>query len=115
MLAAGALSDSSSGTRFGSELAYDIGNVAYGVLSCPIAMTGDVNNSGSLSLADISGLVNSVFKGGATPMPCQAIADVNCSGAVTATDIIGLVNYIFKGGPAPCDGCNLMPGTWPCP
>lgn len=83
--------------------------------ACPIAMTGDVNNSGSITSADIIYCVNYVFKGGATPLPCTAAADVNCSGSVTSADIIYLVNFVFKGGNAPCDVCTLIPGSWSCP
>lgn len=78
----------------------------YGTGACPIAMTGDVNVSGTITSADIIGLVNYVFKGGLPPQPCAASGDVNCSGAVTSADIIGLVNYVFKGGLPPCDACT---------
>jgi len=73
---------------------------------CPITMTGDVNLSGTLTSADIIGMVNYVFKGGSTPLPCPASGDLNCNGSVTSADIITLVNHIFKGGPAPCDACT---------
>jgi hypothetical protein len=77
-----------------------------GTGGCPITMTGDVNVSGTITSADIIGLVNYVFKGGAPPLPCVAAGDVNCNGAVTSADIINLVNYVFKGGAAPCNGCT---------
>jgi hypothetical protein len=74
--------------------------------SCPIAMTGDVNVSGTLTSADIIYMVNFVFKGGPDPLPCSATADVNCSGSVTSADVIYMVNHVFKGGIAPCDACT---------
>lgn len=83
--------------------------------ACPVTMTGDVNNNGAITSADIIYLVNFVFKGGATPIPCTASGDVNCNGAVTSADIIYLVNFVFKGGAAPCNVCTLVPGTWSCP
>jgi hypothetical protein len=73
---------------------------------CPIVLTGDVNNNGSITSADIIYLVGYVFKGGPAPLPCIAAADVNCNGSVTSADIIYLVGYVFKGGPAPCDACT---------
>jgi cysteine-rich repeat protein len=83
--------------------------------ACNVTITGDVNNSGTITSADIIYLVNYVFKGQAPPMPCAASGDVNCSGTVTSADIIFLVGFVFKGGPAPCDVCTLIPGTWTCP
>jgi hypothetical protein len=85
------------------------------VTGCTVAITGDVNESGTLTSADIIFEVNFVFKGGATPQPCQAAGDVNCNGSVTSADIIYLVNHVFKGGDAPCDVCTLIPATWTCP
>lgn len=82
---------------------------------CPIGATGDANEDATITSADIIYLVNYVFKGGATPIPCEAVGDVNCDGSVTSADIIYLVNYVFKGGAPPCDVCTLIPGTWSCP
>jgi len=84
-------------------------------LACPIALTGDINNSGSLTAADIVYVVAYLFRGYFGPEPCPAVADLNCDGAVTASDIILLVNYLFKGGPPPCDVCALIPDVWNCP
>jgi hypothetical protein len=83
--------------------------------SCPILVSGDVNVSGSITSADIIGLVNYVFKSGVSPLPCAAAGDINCNGTVTSSDVISLVNFVFKGGAAPCDVCALVPSTWPCP
>jgi cysteine-rich repeat protein len=83
--------------------------------SCLVTNTGDINNNGVITSADIIALVNYVFKGGLRPQPCAAAGDVNCSGNVNSSDIIFLVNRVFKSGPAPCDVCTLVPGTWPCP
>jgi hypothetical protein len=110
---------SGSGTsKMGVGLGYDIGHVAYGVFGfvCPVAMTGDVNLSSSLTSADIIYLVNFVFKGQADPLPCEASGDVNCSRSVTSADIIYMVNHVFKGQPPPLDVCGLVEaGTLDCP
>lgn len=98
----------------GLGLGYDIANVAYDAY-CPVSITGDANNTGTINSADIIHLVNFVFKSGPPPLPCIASGDVNCSGNVTSADVIGLVNFVFKSGAAPCDVCNLIPGVWGCP
>jgi hypothetical protein len=82
---------------------------------CDVTMTGDVNQSVSITSGDLVFLVNYVFKGGPSPLPCVAVGDVDCTGEVTSADIIGLVNFVFKSGPAPCNVCALVPLTWSCP
>jgi hypothetical protein len=77
-------------------------------------MTGDVNESGNLTSADILGLVNFIFKSGSPPAPCEAAGDVNCTGNVTSADIIYMVNHIFKSAPAPC-AANEVCALWSCP
>ena len=78
-------------------------------------MTGDVNESSTITSSDVIYLVNYVFKAGPTPLPCKAAGDVNCDGAVSSSDVILLVNHVFKSGPLTCDVCTLIPGTWTCP
>ena len=80
-----------------------------------IAMTGDVNLSGTYTSSDVILIVNYVFKGGAAPLPCPANGDANCSGNVTSADIITLVNHVFKGGAAPCNVCTAAGLSWSCP
>jgi hypothetical protein len=82
---------------------------------CPIVVTGDVENSGSIAAADVIRLVGYVFKGGAVPQPCRASGDVDCSGSVNASDVIAVINYVFKSGKGPCNVCSLFNGTWTCP
>jgi hypothetical protein len=60
--------------------------------------TGDLN----LSLGDIIGTVNYLFRGMSIP-DSPAYADCNCDGKVSLADAIWLVNYIFKSGPLPCE------------
>ena len=83
--------------------------------TCPIVRTGDCNGDDVITSADLIGMVNFVFKGGAPPLPCVATADVNCNGSVTSADIVYLVGFVFKSSTAPCDVCTLMPETWTCP
>jgi len=92
----------------------DNGNGIGNLCDCQISQTGDVNISGTLTSADIIGLVNFVFKSAAPPLPCEGAGDVNCSESVTSADIIYMVNHVFKGGPLPCDACSLVPGAWDC-
>lgn len=82
---------------------------------CFVAITGDVNEPGSLTSSDVIAMVNFIFKGGAPYIPCEAAGDVNCSGTSTSADIIYMVNHVFKGGAAPCNVCSIIPGTWSCP
>jgi len=76
--------------------------------SCPIGVSGDVNADGQLTLTDIISLVNSVFKGGPPPNPCEAAGDVNCNGVLSSSDIICMVNFILRSGPLPCDVCGTI-------
>jgi hypothetical protein len=61
---------------------------------------GDVNHSGAVNVADISYLVDFLFRGGPAP-PCLPEADVNGSGDANVSDLSYLVDYLFRGGPAP--------------
>jgi hypothetical protein len=63
-------------------------------------LRGDVNNDGIVNVADLTYLVNFLFKGGPKP-PCLEEADVNGDGVVNVADLTYMVNYYFKGGPAP--------------
>ncbi len=86
----------------------------FGVSDCPIVVPGDVNESGSVTSADIISLVGYIFKGKATPYPCAANGDVNCSGGVTTADVIYLVNNVFRGDQPPCDICLESPMMEDC-
>ncbi len=68
-------------------------------LGC-LAISGDANGSGEISLADVIFLINFVFKAGPKPdLDCKG--DANGNGMVNLADIIYLVNFIFKAGAAP--------------
>jgi hypothetical protein len=104
-----------SSTNFRAGIGFWYGITGLGAPTCVIALTGDVNDNGTITSSDIIVMVNFVFKSGTTPMPCEAAGDANCSGSLTAADIIELVNFVFKGGPAPCDVCSIIPSIWTCP
>jgi len=64
---------------------------------------GDADNNYTINVADLTYLVDYLFKGGAEP-PCSEEADVNIDNEVLVDDLVYLVNYLFKGGhpPEPC-------------
>jgi hypothetical protein len=83
---------------------------------CQVTLTGDVDESSTITSADVIYLINFIFKSGLEPVPCEATADANCDGLVTAADVIWLINFTFKGGTAPCNACTLVgDGVWACP
>jgi len=92
-------------------------SVAHDQDSCIVELTGDVNQSGTITSSDIICLILYVFlDNGPCPLqPCPAVGDVNCTGTVTTSDIIYTVNYIFKSGTPPCDVCSIIPSKWNCP
>jgi hypothetical protein len=69
-----------------------------GVYGRKVCLSGDANNDGSVSVADVFYLINYLFAGGAAPSGC---ADVNGSFSVDVSDVFYLINAIFAGGPAP--------------
>ncbi len=64
---------------------------------------GDVDGSGAVNVADLTYMVNFLFKGGPEPQPMEA-GDVDCQPGVNVADLTYMVNFLFKGGPEPC-GC----------
>ena len=70
---------------------------------------GDLNYDKALTLADVIGMVNYIFKGieKYTPEGTLLVCDVNGDCKVSLVDVINLVNYLFKPGwPAPV-GCPM--------
>ncbi len=61
---------------------------------------GDINADRSINVADLTSLVNYLFKGGLKP-PVEQAADVNGSSGTNVSDLTYMVNYLFRGGPAP--------------
>lgn len=68
-----------------------------GVYADDTPVTGDVNNDGSVTVADVTALVNII--NGTSPNPYQDaevnIADVDKNGNVNKSDITALVNIIL--------------------
>ncbi|XOU94161.1 MAG: Ig-like domain-containing protein [Candidatus Kerfeldbacteria bacterium] len=65
-------------------------------------MCGDVDNSGSINIADVTFLVSYLFTGGIAPYP-YAAANVDLDTRVSVADLTYLVASLFLGGPDPCD------------
>ena len=62
---------------------------------------GDVDGSSTLNVADLTYLIDFLFRGGPTP-PCLAEADINGSGgAPNVADLTYFVDFLFRGGPNP--------------
>lgn len=76
--------------------------------TCIVPLTGDVDQSLTVTSSDVIYMVNHVFKGGPEPLPIAAAGDVDCSGTLTSGDIIAMVNYVFKSTPLPCDVCSVL-------
>jgi hypothetical protein len=67
----------------------------------PPYICGDVDGSGSdPNVADLTYLVDYLFRGGPPPPVMQA-ADVNSDTNVNVADLTYLVDYLFRGGPEP--------------
>ena len=62
---------------------------------------GDVDNSGTTNIGDVTFLVQFIFNNGPAPSN-SASADVNCSGTINIGDVTYLVDLIFGNGPLPC-------------
>ncbi|MFH2037563.1 MAG: dockerin type I domain-containing protein [Candidatus Zixiibacteriota bacterium] len=59
---------------------------------------GDVDNSGTVNILDITFLINHLYKSGPAPQPLE-IGDVNNSGVINILDITTLISYLYKSGP----------------
>ncbi len=61
---------------------------------------GDIDNSGSVDVSDMTYLTSYMFESGTAPVH-MASADIVCNGDIDISDLIYLVAYMFQGGPAP--------------
>jgi len=79
-------------------------------LPCECPMPGDVDNSGTLNVSDLTYLVAYLFAGGPDPAvdsdcPSDNRGDVDCSMAVNVSDLTYFVAHLFQGGVPPCNPC----------
>ena len=65
---------------------------------------GDANFDGSISILDLTYLVDYFFRGGDMPTPVIEAGDFNCDSATNIIDLTSTVDYIFRGGSLPA--CN---------
>jgi hypothetical protein len=74
----------------------------------PDYLAGDVNNSGSVNVGDVSTMVNFMFLGGEVPEILEA-CDVNgdCEMSNVA-DLTYQVDYLFRGGSSPQYSCSML-------
>jgi hypothetical protein len=64
--------------------------------STPTVLIGDVNNSGDVSIADVTALIDYLLNGDATGLNLAA-ADCNDSGDVSIADVTALIDYLLNG------------------
>jgi len=67
------------------------------VLEYVTSLVGDVNRDGSITIADVTALVNIILgkDNGDTPLYDHDAADVNADGTITIADVTALVNIIL--------------------
>lgn len=69
-----------------------------------ILQHGDVDFSGGIDVADLTTLVDFLFRHGAPPQPVMESGDFDCDGMVNVADITAIVEFLFQiGGPPPCN------------
>ncbi|HEX9917384.1 MAG TPA: dockerin type I repeat-containing protein [candidate division Zixibacteria bacterium] len=83
------------------------------------SVCGDANGDTSVSVSDVTFLINYLFKGGPTPQ--LLTSDVNGDFRITVSDVVYLVNYLFKSGTMPAcaqvgaiKGRIYLNGAGPC-
>jgi hypothetical protein len=65
-------------------------------------ISGDLDNDGEVTTADIVYFSQFLFANGPAPPAGHVVADVNCDGIVNLTDIVYLHKFLFLSGPSPC-------------
>ncbi len=63
-------------------------------------LRGDFNSDGVVKVADLTALINYLFRGGVAPV-CLDHGDTSGDGTIKVGDLTILINYLFRGGPAP--------------
>lgn len=72
------------------------------VPSCCIGIRGNVDGDAGdqINVADLTYLVDYLFRGGPAP-PCSEEGDVDGDSSINVADLTYLVDFLFRGGPAP--------------
>ncbi len=68
--------------------------------SCCDGNAGNIDYEGDMNIADLTYMVNYMFKGGLEP-PCRGEADFNADSEINIQDLTKLVNYMFRDGEPP--------------
>jgi hypothetical protein len=67
------------------------------------AMCGDVNDDGQFNIADLTYMIDWLFRTGPPP-PDPSAAEMDLCNGTDIADADYYMNYLFRGGPAPCAG-----------
>ena len=67
-----------------------------GEVTAPATLIGDINQDGTVNIADVTVLISLVLKGNTAPW--NPIADINQDGQITIADVTILISIVLKGG-----------------
>ncbi|MFH1372508.1 MAG: FlgD immunoglobulin-like domain containing protein [bacterium] len=68
---------------------------------------GDVNDDGSVDVADCNYVIAYLFQAGPPPQPYECVGDIDATGSIDVGDLTYFVAYLFQGGSALLDGCQV--------
>jgi len=74
----------------------------FGPAGCCLGIRGNVDGDpgDQINVADLTFLVDFLFRGGPAP-PCPEEGDVNGAGGINVADLTYLVDFLFRGGATP--------------
>ena len=67
-----------------------------GEVTAPTTLIGDINQDGTVNIADVTVLISLVLKGNAPTW--NPVADINQDGQITIADVTVLISIVLKGG-----------------